>query len=281
MVVKNEELGILDENRSVVAFGESISTHLSSLNFDAPRGCISVCRSIDSTNAEAKRRIADASAPREIPYGSVIIADEQTAGRGRRGRAFCSPAADSVYLSFVLKPVASAENLLLVTIMAAVAVCRAMELEAASPKIKWVNDIYIKERKVCGILTEAVSNAKNDAIESLVLGIGVNINVPKTEFPEDIQGSAGSLHIAPERREHFTASLIGEVFSLYGRLTDETIMREYRARSMMTDRHITVIRANGNREGISRGIADDGGLLVEYMDRTAETLRFGEVSISL
>jgi BirA family biotin operon repressor/biotin-[acetyl-CoA-carboxylase] ligase len=274
---------------------------------------LSVYRSVDSTNAEAKRRVADAPSPADIPYGSVIIADEQTAGRGRRGRAFYSPAAGSVYLSFILKPAAALENSLLVTIMAAVSVCRAIERvagDAQRPEIKWVNDIFIGGKKICGILTEAVSDVESGSIETLVLGIGVNINVPAAEFPEDVRDAVGSLRIEPGKRGLFTAALIHEVFALYERFAEARsdgggtlrhgdgdtlrrgdalrggaaqayIMREYRARSMMKDRKITVIKSGGNREAVSRGVADDGGLLVEYADGTTEALRSGEVSIAL
>jgi BirA family biotin operon repressor/biotin-[acetyl-CoA-carboxylase] ligase len=250
---------------------------------------ISVYREIDSTNAEAKRRIADASTPAAIPYGSVILADRQELGRGRRGRSFFSPAAGSIYVSFILKPYAAIEHSLPVTIMAAAAVCRAIETvcdDAQRPQIKWVNDIFLGGKKICGILTEAVSDVESGSIESLVLGIGVNINVPESAFPEELRGIAGSLTLESGKRGVFAATLIGEVFSLYETLTASEsdaalIIEEYRARSMMMGRAVTVIKNAEPHAAVSRGIADDGSLIVEYPGGAAERLRFGEVSITL
>jgi BirA family biotin operon repressor/biotin-[acetyl-CoA-carboxylase] ligase len=174
--------------------------------------------------------------------------------------------------------------------MAAVAVCRAVETvsgdEAQRPEIKWVNDIFIGGRKICGILTEAVSDVESGSIESLVLGIGVNINVSDEEFPEELRGIAGSLKMPPGDRARFAAALIGEVFSRYEALRASKsgaalIMEEYRARSMMVDRAVTVVKNAQSQAAVSRGIADDGSLIVEYPDSATEQLRFGEVSITL
>jgi BirA family biotin operon repressor/biotin-[acetyl-CoA-carboxylase] ligase len=290
---------VLSDSSSVLS-REAVLAGITALNPDAGDSVtdISVLRSIDSTNAEAKRRVAEAAELRDIPYGSVIVADKQTAGRGRRGRSFFSPAADSVYMSFVLKPAGVIENSFLITIMAAVAVCRAVErmtdasgnintdgtATQQNPGIKWVNDIFINNRKICGILTEAVSDVESGVIESLVLGIGVNINVPEADFPAEIRDIAGSLHIDPGKRGLFAATLISEVFSLYSTLADGNtryIIREYRAWSLMKGRNITVIKGDEERVAVACGIANDGSLKVEYADGTRENLRSGEVSIGL
>jgi BirA family biotin operon repressor/biotin-[acetyl-CoA-carboxylase] ligase len=282
---------VLSDSSSVLS-REAILTGITALKPEIAARVkdISVYKSIDSTNAEAKRRVAEAASPEDIPYDTVIIADEQTAGRGRRNRAFFSPTADSVYISFILRPAYVIENSLLVTIAAAVAVCRAAEHINGSvhPEIKWVNDIFIDGRKICGILTEAVSDVESGTIESLVLGIGVNINVPNKDFPAEIRDVAGSLNLDTGKRGAFTAALITEVLSLCGSLAKEAantgadyIMQEYRARSLMTNRNIEVIRAGESTKAISRGVAPDGSLEVEYADGTRENLRSGEVSIKL
>jgi BirA family biotin operon repressor/biotin-[acetyl-CoA-carboxylase] ligase len=284
---------VLSDSSSVLS-RESILSGIMALNPEAARSVadISVLRTVDSTIAEAKRRVAEAANLTSIPFGSVIIADEQTAGRGRRGRTFFSPNADSVYMSFVLKPADAIENSLLITIMAAVAVCRAVErvtdadvaATPRKPEIKWVNDIFINNKKICGILTEAVSDVESGIIESLILGIGVNINISEEDFPAEIRDIAGSLHIAPGKRGLFAAALISEVFSLYGTLANggaDYIMREYRARSLMNGRNITVIKGDEKTDAVARGIADDGSLAVEYANGTRENLRSGEVSVKL
>jgi BirA family biotin operon repressor/biotin-[acetyl-CoA-carboxylase] ligase len=243
---------------------------------------INIYKTIDSTNAEAKRRISDAPSPEELPFGDVIIAEEQTAGRGRRGRNFHSPLGASIYISFILKPYGDIENSLMITIAAALAVCKAIEKigdPTQSPKIKWVNDIFIDNKKVCGILTEAVSDVESGQIESLVLGIGVNINIPKETFPEEIAEIAGSLKIKPGERNAFVAHLIEEVYAAYQALAEKNnIIGEYRERSLMKDLSIKIIQGSKTTDAVAKEIADDGSLLVEYKDGSRELLHSGEVS---
>jgi BirA family biotin operon repressor/biotin-[acetyl-CoA-carboxylase] ligase len=245
---------------------------------------------VTSTNDEAKRLIASADTPGSIPFGTVVIADEQTAGRGRRGRVFASPAADSVYVSFVLAPAAEVSATLLVTITAAVAVCEAIEAvtaggpaEAAAPGgpfIKWVNDIFIDGKKVCGILTEAVSAADGGGIDGLALGVGVNINVPPEGFPEELREIAGSVNIAPRDRALFAAELITRVFSRYEDLMKgRSPVRAYRERSFIIGRDITVIGFDGSEvPAVAEDIADDGSLLVRYADGGRASLTSGEIN---
>jgi BirA family biotin operon repressor/biotin-[acetyl-CoA-carboxylase] ligase len=275
-------------------------------------------KSIDSTNDEARRRIAAAVAAGSgaaaaesgaIPFGDVIVADEQTGGRGRRGRGFFSPAADSVYLSFILRPAArsagttpahskpddsagttpaKSANITLVTILAAVCVCEAIEAATDQrPLIKWVNDIYIEGKKVCGILTEGVAGGAGathpaiGGITSLVLGIGVNINVPPEGFPAEIRDTAGSVRMDPERRRAFTEDLIRRVLAGHEALLRGVVPIEaYRARSFVCGKDITILRADGSKTAArAESITDDGGLAVAYADGTREVLNSGEISI--
>ncbi|MDR1953602.1 MAG: biotin--[acetyl-CoA-carboxylase] ligase [Clostridiales Family XIII bacterium] len=240
-------------------------------------------RSIDSTNNEAKRLIAAAPAD-GIPFGSVIIAEEQTAGRGRRGRSFFAPATGGIYISFILKPAGNIEHSLRTTVAAAVAVCRAIEIVSEGtqqPKIKWVNDLFIDGKKICGILTEAVSDIESGEIESIVLGIGININVTEDVFPEELRHIAGSVRMPARDRNRFAAVLIEQVFSAYETLSEDgALMDEYRRRSFIVGRSIQVIRGDKKISAIALGINDDGSLSVEYADGKRETLRSGEVSIT-
>jgi BirA family biotin operon repressor/biotin-[acetyl-CoA-carboxylase] ligase len=288
---------------------------------------LTVVKSIDSTNNEAKRMISGAGSPGGIPFGSIIIADAQTGGRGRRGRSFHSPAADSIYMSLILKPAAQVTQTLLVTIMAAVAVCETIEKVTEAkcaggktagdtagkttrdagentggdtagkqrgenlgrPMIKWVNDIYIDEKKVCGILTEAVSDVESGDIESLVLGIGININVPPGSFPHDIRQIAGSVNMDPSARNLFAAELIRSIRTMYGSLGRDgalgcggSLMASYRSRSLVTGRDVTIIGSDGSETGVrAESIADDGSLIVKHKDGKVEALRSGEVSLKI
>ena len=124
---------------------------------------------------------------------TVAVAREQTGGKGRMGRKFESPVG-GLYFSVLLKPRFSAETCLKITTAAAVAMARAIEKVCGkSAEIKWVNDIYIKQKKVCGILTEGVFDAENGHIKYAVLGVGVNVATPKGGFPEEIRETAGVL----------------------------------------------------------------------------------------
>jgi BirA family biotin operon repressor/biotin-[acetyl-CoA-carboxylase] ligase len=259
---------------------------------------ILILRSIDSTNNEAKRIISDAGSADAVPYGTVIIAEEQTAGRGRRGRAFVSPASGSLYMSFILAPAERAGAPFMVTIMAAVAVCEAIEElsgisrapgsdakpQSHRPLIKWVNDIFVGGRKICGILTEAISDVESGSIESIVLGIGININVPQKTFPKELRQTAGSLMLDPGERNRFAAALVSHVTAGYEKLREGVSpIEEYRSRSLVIGREITVLAAKSGtgRTATAREILDDGGLLVEYEDGSTQVLRTGEVSIRI
>jgi BirA family biotin operon repressor/biotin-[acetyl-CoA-carboxylase] ligase len=217
-----------------------------------------------------------------IPYGTVIMADEQTAGYGRMGRSFASPAADSIYVSFILKPIAKATSTPLITVMAAVAVCETIETMAdGEPRIKWVNDIYMGGRKVCGILAEAVSVAGSGLC--VVLGIGVNINVPPRAFPEGIRETAGSVRIAPQLRCRFAADLIKRVACGYDSLAlGVSPVSDYRRRSFIIGSEVIVVKSGGGEaSAVAEEIADDGSLLVRYADGRHEALNSGEVRVRL
>ena len=136
----------------------------------------------------------------------MLVAESQTAGRGRLGRSFHSPVGTGLYMSILLRPTFSAERALFITTAAAVAVCRAIEQETGlKPQIKWVNDIYLHEKKICGILTESSINFETKGLKWAVLGIGLNLSEPEGGFPEEIRSVAGALfaescaRVSPQR----------------------------------------------------------------------------------
>ncbi len=168
------------------AFRRRNSSHIRG---DAMGDRIHVFRSLESTNLTAKKMALDGA-----PTGTVVIAEEQTKGRGRMGRSFYSPPSGGIYISFILQPRFDASKSVLITTAASVAVCKAIEnVTGISCRIKWVNDVYLGEKKICGILTEAVTDFESGRIEYVVLGIGINYNTAQSAFPSELSGIAGSL----------------------------------------------------------------------------------------
>lgn len=227
---------------------------------------------IDSTNARLKEWAAMGEAE-----GAVLIADAQSAGRGRRGRGFFSPAGTGLYMSVLLRPRLDAADTALLTPLAAVAVCRALKASAGREAgIRWVNDILLNEKKVCGILAEGVPGAYT------VLGIGINLCDPPGGFPADIAGLAGSVFggepCAEEQKSGLAARLLEELYALYTALPDTAFMREYRALSLVLNRRVRVLAEPGF-EALAEEIDEDGALIVRKDDGERVRLCAGEVSV--
>ena len=270
----------------------SLSEISSNLDPTVDPSLIQIFKSTDSTNNEAKRIIINNY---DEKFGSVIIAGEQTAGKGRQGREFSSPPGDSLYISFILKPLLDVHDSLLVTVAASVAVVRAIKKighindENLNPMIKWVNDIFLDSKKVCGILTEAVTDVESGQIKSLVLGIGINVNIDRRKYPEKIQSIIGSLGIKPGQRNKFSALVINEVFHIQEEISDfatgnsvrPSFMSEYREMSLVLGKDIKVIKGDERLSAKALDINDRGGLLVRFESGETEILDTGEISIRL
>ncbi len=216
--------------------------------------------------------------------GYVAIANEQTAGRGRLGRNFYSPAGTGLYMSILLRPknyiVSGAVNL---TTIAAVAVCEAIEAVLQEKTgIKWVNDIYVRGKKVCGILTEAALSMESGMLEYAVLGIGVNIYAPQNGFPPELENIAGSIFEAPQNdvKNRLAAEFLNSFMSYYTAKENPDYVSKYRSRSLVIGREVTVNSANQYRSATVMGIDDNCRLLVKYSDGKEESLSSGEVSIN-
>jgi BirA family biotin operon repressor/biotin-[acetyl-CoA-carboxylase] ligase len=238
---------------------------------------IGVYKTIGSTNSEAKL-----AAVKNAGHGTIILAEEQTNGRGRFGRDFFSPYGSGIYMSIILRPQLSIENSVLVTTAAAVAVYQAIEkITDLSPLIKWVNDIFIDERKVCGILTEAVTNFESGMMDSVIVGIGINVKTKNKEFPQELQDMAGSIFDRKDKpvRNQLTAEIINNVLNLSKNLEDRSFMQSYKQRSMVLGQHILYKKDNLWHEGYAMDIDDCGGLIVHTPDGQRITLNSGEVSI--
>ncbi len=231
---------------------------------------------VDSTNNYLKELGKDG-----CHEGTAVIADKQTAGRGRMGRSFISPEG-GLYMSVLLKPEHDNFDFLLITSAAAVAVCRAVEaMTDVSLKIKWVNDIYLDDKKLCGILTEGVFSGNNTP-DFAVLGIGLNIIEPENGFDENIKNIATSLFKKEIPDNDFKLKLCGrildEFFKYYENLSKREFLEEYRKRSFIINRDIYYI--SGDEKHFCRcvGIDDNCNLIVEE-NGVKKQLGTGEITV--
>jgi BirA family biotin operon repressor/biotin-[acetyl-CoA-carboxylase] ligase len=238
---------------------------------------IVVYKTIASTNSEAKLL-----AVQNAVHGTTVISEEQTKGRGRFGRDFFSPSDSGIYMSIILKPKLNIENSVLVTTAAAVAVCHAIDKYSHdTPMIKWVNDIFIGDRKVCGILTEAVTNFESGMMDSVIVGIGVNVKTKKEDFPSELQNIAGSVFDDDNSfiRNQLSAEIINNVLKISRNLEERSFMETYKQRSMILGEHILYKKDNSWHEGYASDIDDCGGLIVYTSEGQKIILNSGEVSI--
>ncbi|MBQ9951615.1 MAG: biotin--[Clostridia bacterium] len=230
---------------------------------------------IDSTNTRAK-----ALAAQGAPHGTLVCARTQTGGRGRFGRKFHSPDAAGIYMTLLIRPKLPAEKAVMITSMTAVAVARAIErLADVRVEIKWVNDLYIAGKKVCGILCEAGMDFESGQLEYAVVGIGVN--TARAEFPEDIRDiatSVGNVCGKDISKNRLIAEICNCMEEMYGQLEDGAFMAESRARSNVIGRNILVLRGGERYPARAIDIDDQGSLVVETEDGI-QTVRSGEVSV--
>lgn len=237
---------------------------------------VHIFKSLDSTNNEAKKMAVN-----KAPSGSLILSEEQTAGRGRRGKDFFSPANSGIYMSLILRPQLSVEDITLVTTGASVAVSRAIEkLFNLTPKIKWINDIYIDDKKVCGILTEGVTDFESGNIEAIILGIGINFNT--MNFPEELKKKAGSLileKISKISRNTLISQIVIEIFKVLDEIPKREYLQEYKERSWILGNKIEVLGANETYKAKALDINEKGELIIALENGEIKTLLSGEVSI--
>lgn len=240
---------------------------------------IKYLKTVDSTNTLAKKIIIE-----NAEFPDVVIANTQTDGRGRLGRNFYSPENKGIYCSFILEPFIKIENSILVTVAASVAVSKAIEkVTGRNTQIKWINDIYIDNRKVSGILTEAVTNFETGMIDKIVLGVGINFKMEENLFPDEISGRATAIYTDSTQgitRNQLIAQLILEIDECIGNIEDEKIMDYYVEKSIVIGKKIN-IHVLGEKDSIS-GTAvniDKNGFLIVETKNGLITLNSGEVSI--
>lgn len=232
----------------------------------------------DSTNTRAKA-LADQGAA----SGTLVVADCQVAGKGRRGRSWVSPRFTDIYMTVILKPQIPPFCASMLTLTAAMAVSEGIkEVTGIETKIKWPNDIVCDGKKVCGILTEM--SAELDCIHYVVVGIGINVN--SSEIAEEIKETATSLRIAsggPVGRSALIAAVIRAFESYYQKFLEREdlslLMDEYNEKLVNCGREVKVLAPSGDYTGISKGIDKSGELLVELEDGTVQSVVSGEVSV--
>jgi BirA family biotin operon repressor/biotin-[acetyl-CoA-carboxylase] ligase len=225
---------------------------------------------IDSTNTQAKRLINEGK-----NNTMLLIADEQTAGRGRQGKSFYSPALTGIYMTLVTHPMTALQNAVTATTAAAVAVCKAVEkLTDKKPKIKWVNDVYLSGKKICGILTEAVTDFETQTVTSVVIGIGMNIKT--VDFPDSVENA--SCLSANVKRADLIAAITDELIKINSSDYSDFISY-YRTHSMIIGEKINFIKNDMVTPATAVAIDEFGGLVVELENGETITLRSGEISI--
>ena len=254
---------------------QGVAKYLSPRCRDFP---LEVLRQTPSTNALVRQQAAAGA-----PEGLTVVAGGQSAGRGRRGRSFYSPDDTGVYLSVLLRPHDwTAQQSVRITTMAAVAMCRAMEqVSGEKPGIKWVNDIFLHGKKICGILTEGAFDAESGMLEYAVLGVGVNLYEPEAGFPPDLQDIAGALFSCPrnDMKNRLTAAFLNAFWEIC--TGEEDYIEAYRDCSLVIGRDITVHSPAGERSAKALGIDDDCRLQVLYDTGEKSSLSYGEISVRL
>lgn len=261
------------------------------LSDDSYSNLITIHDSLDSTNKAAK-----SMASLDAPHGTVIIATKQTGGTGRRKRSFSSPEG-GIYMSIILRPESFfLKNHMLITPFSAICVCKAIEdLTGFTPSIKWMNDLYLNGKKICGILSEAGSDFDTGELEFIVVGIGINFNSDLKDFPTDIRSTIGHLYNKGQEtisKNQLIAKIIDMLLSPSA-ISEKDIIDEYKKRMHMLGTTIT-IKPSGNEKGaemISQSnlvykakaidVDANGKLIVELPSGEIKTLSSEDISIKL
>ena len=234
--------------------------------------------SIDSTNTKAQEL-----AEKGYPSGTLVVADKQIAGKGRRGRNWESPSGCGIFMTLMLKPDINPNNASMLTLVSALAVAKALaDITGKDAKIKWPNDIVIDGRKVCGILTEM--SAQFDYINNIVIGIGINVN--NSSFPEEISATASSLSLLSGGKKYRRAEIIEKImeyFEKYYSIFLETedlsaLVNEYDAMLVNMKRQVKVLDPKEPFEGTAMGITKTGELIVDTWE-SRKLVSSGEVSV--
>jgi BirA family biotin operon repressor/biotin-[acetyl-CoA-carboxylase] ligase len=204
----------------------------------------------------------------------------QTSGRGRLGRSFYSPERTGLYFTVTIPLNFPLEDITLLTPAAAVAVHRILsKLTDKKLSIKWVNDIYCENKKICGILAEALTDTKTNKLAAVAVGIGINLSTK--DFPDDISDIASSLSIENADKNKIAADIANELFAFAENISAREFIPEYRASSCVTGKNIYFIQGEQKQNARALDIDEDGGLVVLLESGETTTLRGGEISVRI
>ena len=245
---------------------------------------------VDSTNALLWSRAREGCRD-----DIVAIAAEQTAGRGRKGRSFYSPSGSGVYLSLLLHPNVPVATAALLTTIAATAEAVAIEkVTGLETSIKWINDIWMRGKKISGILTEAATSIEDGLTDYVVVGVGINLYTPKEGFPDEIKDVAGAVFEDDVKRENFKNDLVSrfitEFMRFYKEFPNAAYIEEYKKRCFVIGKDVEILTSTHEKlqnDGPDRthahvlGVDDEAHLHVRYPDGTEEFLSSGEISVRL
>ncbi len=236
--------------------------------------------SVDSTNNYAKK-LGDQGAP----HGTVVVTDHQTTGRGRRGNSFLSPAGKGLYLSVLLRPQLPPAEVVNLTAWIAVAVCDAVEqVIGERPGIKWTNDLILRQKKLCGILTEMSLEAETGELQYVVAGIGLNVSHSDADFGTEVSQLAISLEQALGRKIRRIDLAAAVVRALDRMMADfphqkAAYLERYRNHCLTLGREVRLIRKGEAQIAFAQAIDEDFALVVRHSDGTTETVTAGDVSV--
>lgn len=262
-----------------VLFEEEINSFLNTVRNNGSIWDVYVFDTARSTNDMAKNAMRKGS-----PDGIVIVADEQTAGRGKYGRSFISPKGKGLYMSILLHCDYSMETARLVTPCAACAVAEAIEeLCRGEVAVKWVNDLYMGGRKICGILTEGNVDNKTGRINRLIIGIGINVYKSEELENSELNNIVTSIDDVTGKkvnRNRLCAEILNRLDEKLVNMADGRFLDNYRRREMLTGKNITVRSGNEEYCGKAVGIAGNGSLILKLEDGTIKVIDSGDAAIT-
>ena len=233
----------------------------------------------ESTNTYLKNLASNAACDL-----TVVIANNQTKGRGRFDRHFHSIEQGGIYMSILIRPNFTAKESVNITAAAAVSVCEAIEaLSNEKPEIKWVNDILINKKKVCGILTEGSVLPKTNRLEWAIVGIGVNVFAPENDFEPEIKDIAGAVFKDKSQpaSSELCAEILNQFYKYYKIFSEKIFLEPYRQKSAVIGKQITVIKPTKALSAKALDIDNQCRLLVEYENGQREYLCSGEISTKI
>lgn len=226
---------------------------------------------IDSTNEYAKKRAA------EEEEGTLIIADVQKKGHGRRSREWASPRG-GIWMSIILKPDVHPRHLIKMIFMGAVAVVEALEALGVEARIKWPNDILVNGKKICGILAEG--KYSESEMDYIILGIGLNVNIESDALPPEATSLKEVLGVKLPLMEVFKVLMdkLEHWYNVFKKEEYDTILNRWRSYAIL-NRKVRIIHEEGEFEGIARDVGEDGALIVETLNGKREKVIYGDVSL--